>query len=214
MGGNTGLLGRGIPPVRCDACESVWFRLATFLPQDPQVHLPAPLLVCLCGRVVMPRLSGIRSPAEQNEVDRLLKTLEMVRSWRQAIADAIVADVSAGATLARITRLERSCQLLAARLLPASPARMRPRLPRRVAATQGLDAIALELQRAGLLNFRQARRVVWAVRDRWKAALVKGESVETPLGSLSIRKTPSGRPKFVLELSSDLPFEVEVNPPK
>jgi hypothetical protein len=73
--------------------------------------------------------------------------------------------------------------------------------------------IALELQRAGL-NFRQARRVVRAVRDRWKAALIQGESVETPLGRLSTQKMPSGRRRFVLEGSPDLHPEDQVNRPE
>ena len=66
---------------------------------------------------------------------------------------------------------------------PASTPATRSRPPRRAAATHGLDKIALQLQRAGLLNFRQARRAVWAVRDLWKAAIADGQAVETPAGS-------------------------------
>ena len=86
------------------------------------------------------------------------------------------------------------------------------RLPRRVAATHGLDQLVLELQHAGF-TFRQARRAVWSVRDLWKAALAHGESVDTPVGTLLIRKTPSGRLRAVLEASSDLDFEVEMTRP-
>jgi hypothetical protein len=206
---------RGIQPLTCSACGSVWFRTATFVPSYPQARLQAPLLVCLCGAAVTPQLSGIRPPADQDEVDQLLGALEIVRNSRQAITDVgVLPDVSAGAALPdQIARLERSCQLILERLLPASPAVKRSRLPRRVAATHGLDAIALELQRAGLLNFRQARLVVRTLRDVWKAALVKGESVETPLGDLLIRKTRSGGRRVVFEPSFDLDFEVEGNRP-
>ena len=83
-----------------------------------------------------------------------------------------------------------------------------------MAATHGVDAIALELQRAGLLNFRQARQAVWAVRDLWKDALAKGESVETPLGVLSIRQTLSGRRRGFLKASCGMHFEAaEINRP-
>jgi hypothetical protein len=205
---------RGIQPLTCSACGSVWFRLATFVPSYPQGRLQAPLLVCLCGTAVTPQLSGIRPPADQDEINRLLEALEIVRYSRQAIADAIVADVSTGAALPdQIARLEHSCRLILERLLPVSPAVKRSRLPRRVAATYGLDVIALELQRAGLLNFRQARLVVRTLRDVWKAALVKGELVETPLGDLLIRKTRSGGRRVVFEPSSDLDLEVEGNRP-
>ena len=205
---------QGIQPVKCSVCGSVWFRSATFVPSYPQGRLQAPLCVCLCGAVVTPQLSGIRPPADQSEIDQLLAALATVRSLYQAIADADLLPVSAGATLAsQIDRLESSCQLLQRRFLPNSTAVTRPRLPHRVAATHGLDAIALELQRAGLRNFRQARRVVWAVRDLWKAALANGESVETPLGVLSLRRTPSGRQALVLKSFSRLHFELEGNRP-
>lgn len=68
----------------------------------------------------------------------------------------------------------------------------------------GLDAIALDLQRTGLLKFRQARQVVRAVRDLWKAALADGKSVTTPLGELVIKTPRSGPRRIVLDPSSDL----------
>ena len=207
---------RRIQPLTCSACGSVWFRSATFVPSYPHARLSAPLAVCLCGTVVTPQLSGIRPPADQIEIDRLFQALTVVRNLRQAIDDTkVLSDASAAAAIlpGQIAGLERSCQLLVERLLPASPAVAQPKPPRRGAATQGLDEIALELQRAGLLNFRQARQVVRAVRDVWKAALAKGESVATPWGELSIRKTRSGRQRFVFKPSSDL-LEVEVNRPK
>jgi hypothetical protein len=158
---------------------------------------------------VTPQLSGIRPPADQDEIDRLSAALANVRQLRQAIADAeALAEVAVAdtATLTReIARLESSCEFLRQRLLPTSTAITRSRLPRRAPATKGIDVLALELQRTGLLDFRQSRRVVQAVRDLWKAALLKGESVETPLGILSARKTPSGRPRFVLTASPVVP---------
>jgi hypothetical protein len=204
--------------LRCSVCGSVWFREATFL-ASAYPRLQAPLAVCLCGEPVTPPLSGIRPPADQDAIDRLFAALAIVRNLRQAIADAaVLADVSASATAAltsQIARLERSCHLLQQRLLPTSTAVARSRPPRRAAATNvGLDAIVLELQRTGLLNFRQARQVVWAVRDRWKAALLREESVETPFGILSARKTRSGRRRFVLEGSPDLDSQVELNRPE
>jgi hypothetical protein len=210
-----------MPPQSCSVCGSVWFRLATFLSSEPQSRLQAPFLVCLCGTVVTPRLSGAREtrpPSEQLEIDRLYAALANVRSQCLAITDAAaLAAVAVGdtATLtSRIARLERSCEPLRQRLLPTSTAVTRSRPPRRTAATHGLDKIALELQRAGLLNFRHARRAVWALRDLWKAALADGQAVETPLGVLSARRTRSGRSRFVLEALPDLYPEVEVNPPE
>jgi hypothetical protein len=206
---------RGIQPLKCSVCGSVWFREATFLASDyPQSRLKAPLAVCLCGTPDTPQLSGIRPSDDQVVIDRLFGALATDKSLRQAIA-AVLPGVSASATLAgKIARLESTCELLRRRLLPASTAVAPPKPPRRVAATHSLDAIALELQRAGLLNFRQARQAVWAVRDLWKAALAKEESVETPLGVLSIRKTLSGRRRVVLKVSYGLHFEaVEVNRP-
>jgi hypothetical protein len=206
---------RGIQPLRCSVCGSVWFRLTTCCASNPRVRLSAVLAVCLCGAPVTPQLSGIRPPDDQYEIDQLLAALATVSRLRQAIPDTEILPVSVGATLAtQIARLESACQTLQRRLLPNSTAVTRPRLPRREASTHSLDAIALELQRAGLQNFRQARRVVWAVRDLWKAALANGESVETPLGVLSIRQTPSGRQAFVFKAFSGLHFEVvEVNRP-
>jgi hypothetical protein len=207
---------RGFQPLKCSVCGSVWFREATFLASDyPQSRLHAPLAVCLCGTPDTPQLSGIRPSDDQVVIDRLFGALATDRSLRQAIA-AVLPDVSASATLAgQIARLESTGELLRRRLLPASTAVAPPKPPSRVAATHGLDAIALELQRAGLLNFRQARQAVWAVRDLWKAALAQGESVETPLGVLSIRQTLSGRRHVVLKASSGLHFEAapEVNRP-
>jgi len=192
---------RGIRPFTCSVCGSAWFREETFL--APQVRLKDPLLVCLCGTVVTPQLSGIRPPSDQDEIDRLSAALANVRNLRQAVAEAAaLAEGAVGATatlISKITRLERSCELLRQRLLPISTAVTPSRLPRRAAATNGVDVLVLELQRTGLLDFRQARQVVWTVRDFWKAALLKGEPVETPLGILSARKTPSGRRSFVLK---------------
>jgi hypothetical protein len=212
----------GIRPLTCGVCGSVWFRSATFLASDfPHSRLQVPLAVCLCGTLVTPPLSGSHPPADQDDIERrLFKALAIVRNWRDTLADTgVLVEVAVGATATLTTelaRLERAGQLLRRRLLPSEAAVTRSRPPHRRAATNGLDKIALELQRAGLLNFRQARRVVWAVRDRWRAALVKGESVETPLGTLSTRKTPSGRSRFILNLraSSDLHAEVEVHHPE
>jgi hypothetical protein len=101
----------GIRPLTCSVCGSVWFRSATFLASYPQARLKAPLLVCLCGTVVTPRLSGSQR-ADQDEIDRLSAALANVRSRCQAIADAAVlaeVAVSATATLtSKIARLERS----------------------------------------------------------------------------------------------------------
>ena len=189
----------------CGVCGSVWFREETFLASYSESRLQAPFLVCLCGAAVTPQLSGIRPSADQDEIDRLSAALANVRNLRQTITDAeALAEVAVADTafLTReIARLESSCEFLRQRLLPASTANRRSRLPRRAAATEGVDVLVLELQRTGLLNFRQSRQVVWAVRDLWKAALLKGEPVETPLGMLSIRKTPSGRRSFVLTAS-------------
>ena len=208
-------------PLSCSVCGSVWFRWETFRSSDPQTRLEAPLLVCLCGTVVTPRLSGARGsrpPSEQLEIDRLYAALANVRSRCLAITDAAaLAAVAVGdtATLtSEIARLERSCERLRQRLLPASAAVTRARPPRRPAATHGLDKLALDLQRAGLLNFRQARQAVRAVRDLWRAALADGQVIETPLGVLSARRTRSGRLRFVLEASPDLNSLVEVNPPE
>ena len=97
------------------------------------------------------------------------------------------------------------------RIMPsAPPARSRP--PRRVAVTHGLDRIALELQRAGLLNFRQARRAVWAVREAWKEAVARKEAVETPVGVLSIRQSASGRRRLVFDAAAAPDFEAETEP--
>jgi hypothetical protein len=206
---------QGIQPRRCSVCGSVWFREAMFL--APQSRLKDPLLVCLCGTVVTPQLSGIRPPADQDEVNRLLDALTSIRNLRQAITGApVLAAASVGVTatlISQIARLEQSCQLIQRRLLPTAIAVKRSKPPRRVAATDSLDMIALELQRAGL-DFRQARRVVWTVRDLWKTALIKGESIETPLGRLSTQKMPSGRRRFVLEGSPDPHPEVEVTRPE
>ena len=144
-----------MPPLSCSVCGSVWFRWETFRSSDPQIRLEAPLLVCLCGTVVTPRLSGARGsrpPSEQLEIDRLYAALANVRSRCLAITDAAaLAAVAVGdtATLtSEIARLERSCERLRQRLLPASAAVTRARPPRRPAATHGLDKLALDLQRA------------------------------------------------------------------
>src|ERR1700692_3868398 len=90
----------GIRPLTCSVCGSLWFRSATFLASYPQARLKAPLLVCLCGTVVTPRLSG--SPrTDQDEIDRLSAALANVRSRCQAIAEAaVLAEVSAGGSTA------------------------------------------------------------------------------------------------------------------
>jgi hypothetical protein len=75
---------------------------------------------------------------------------------RNALADTeVLADIAAGATAtltSEIARLERACELLRRRLLPTEAAVTRSKQPRRAAATNGLDKIALELQPAGLLS--------------------------------------------------------------
>ena len=196
----------GIQPLKCSVCGSVWFRSATFIAPDPQTRLQAPLAVCLCGAAVTPSLSGTRPPAEQEEIDRLLQALKNIRSLLEEIGNGI-SGVSAAASLPRrVAGLERSCQLMLKRLLPASTAMARSRPPRRRAATRGRDKIVLELQRGGL-KFRQARQVITVVIDLWKEALLRGESVETPAGDLVIRTTPSGRRRIVLVPSPDLLFE-------
>ena len=100
---------RGIPPLRCSFCGSVWFRLATVLPWDlPHPCLQFPLAVCLCGAPVTPQLSGIRPPADQAETDRFFAALAVDRSWRQAITDVpVLPDVAAGSTLARAVNRPR-----------------------------------------------------------------------------------------------------------
>ena len=121
---------RGIQPLKCSVCGSVWFRSVTFLPSYPQARLQAPLAVCLCGTAVtLPPLSGIRPPAEQAEIDRLFAVLEVLRSLRQAIEDAeVLSAIPAGATLpSQVARLERSCQFLRRRLLATEAAVTRSR---------------------------------------------------------------------------------------
>src|SRR5579859_6824692 len=103
---------QGIQPLRCPACGSSWFRKVTFQ-SEPRARLQAPLIVCLCGTVVKPRLSGIRPPADQYEIDQLFAALDIVRGLRQSAAEAeVLAGFSAGATAtltSKIASLERSC---------------------------------------------------------------------------------------------------------
>jgi hypothetical protein len=100
---------RDIPPLTCRVCGSVWFRLATFMASDhPHSRLQAPLAVCLCGTPVTPQLSGIRQPADQQEIDRLCAALAIDRRLRQAIPDdTVLPDLSAGSTLARAAKRPR-----------------------------------------------------------------------------------------------------------
>jgi hypothetical protein len=93
--------------------------------------------------------------------------------------------------------------------MQALPAEQSPR--RQKAAQKVKMCVIAKFVFCSGLDFRQARRVVRAVRDRWKAALIQGESVETPLGRLSTQKMPSGRSRFILEVSPNLHFEVEMN---
>lgn len=208
---------QGIQPQACSFCGSVWFRSATFLPSCSQPNLPAPIFaVCICGMPVAPRLSGIQPNAIQPELDRLIKVLALGISLRRMLSDAeFIPEIAiASGLIKKISRLERACQLLGRRILNSPCLAKLSRPPIRVAATQGIDRIALELQRTGLLDFRKARFVVGVVRELWKAAIIRGESVETPIGILSIKTTPSGRRWTSLENALELDFAVEVTPPR
>jgi hypothetical protein len=169
-----------IEPLTCGACGSDWFRLATFRKSSLALFLP----VCLCGTIA-PEPARRVLPFGTVIGSSLGQAMAAVESLPDAAAGAILAH--------RIGRLEHSCLLIQRRLFPRLRIRPRPRLPVRRAATHGLDAIALDLQRTGLLNFRQARKVVRGVIDAWKAALATGESVRTPAGVLLVRTLRSGR---------------------
>ena len=64
------------------------------------------------------------------------------------------------------------------------------------------------VQMAGLLNFRQARKVARGVIDAWKAALATGESVRTPAGVLLVRTLRSGR-RIALRPAAQLRLAIE-----
>ena len=183
-------------PLTCGACGSDWFRLATFRKSSLTLFLP----VCLCGTI---------APEPARKV--LPFGTVMGSSLGQAMAAVeSLPDAAAGAILAhRIGRLEHSCLLIQRRLFPRLRIRPKPRLPVRRAATLGLDAIALDLQRTGLLNFRQARKVVRGVIDAWKAALATGESVRTPAGVLLVRTLRSGRRRIALRPAAQLRLAIE-----
>jgi len=155
-----------IEPLTCHACGSDWFRLATF--RNSRLGRAVP--VCLCGTLA-PDPTGTALPFDTVIGSSLGQAMAACESLPDAAAGAILAR--------RIGRVEHECLVIQRRLSPGLRIAPRPRLPVRQAATHGLDAIALDLQRAGLLDFRQAHTVVRAVRDAWKAALAKGEPVRT-----------------------------------
>ena len=189
---------RGLDPLICNLCGSSWFRQAAFVSTHPAQGQASLVAVCLCGAVAPPMPSGVRPGTVEPALNRLVHDWEAKQIARQSTPDIrILAEAAVGPALAGdIARLERSLELLAWRLLAAS-SRARPKPPRRLAATHGLDMLALELQRAGLLNFRQARRAVQAIRDGWRDAIARGESVETPWGEVSVQKGRSGRRRVV-----------------
>src|SRR5437763_2437826 len=132
---------RGLQPLVCSMCGSVWFRLATFARSD-EAHLQPPrLAMCLCGAAVPPLVSGVRSGIAQRELDGFLDALAVSRRRRLAVADLdAVPDASVGTMLAsQLARLESACLLVQRRAFPALPIAKPPRPPRRVAATHGLD---------------------------------------------------------------------------
>ncbi len=178
-----------IEPLTC-ACGSDWFRLATFRKSSLTLFLP----VCLCGTI---------APEPAREV--LPFGTVMGSSLDQAMTAVVsLPDAAAGAILAH--------RMIQRRLFPRLRIRPKAWLPgRRVAgpATHGLDAIALELQRTGLLNFRQARKVVRGVIDAWKAALATGESVRTPAGVLLVRTLGSGQRRIALRPAAQLRLAIE-----
>jgi len=146
-----------MPPLSCSVCGSVLVSLDDVPLVRSSIPLAGPVThLSLRHGSSFPDFPGSRESHahyEQVEIDRLYAALANVRSRCLAITDAAVrAEAAVGATAAltsRIARLERSCELLRQRLLPASTAVTRSKPPRRTAATNGLDKIALQLQRAG-----------------------------------------------------------------
>jgi hypothetical protein len=154
---------------------------------------------CACGTLA-PDTTGKALPFDTmigRRLDRVMAAFESLP------------DASAVPGLARrIGRVEHECLVIRRRLFPGLRIAPPSRLPVRQAATHGLDSIALDLQRAGLLDFRHAQKVVRGVRDAWKAALARGERVLTPAGFLSVRKLRSGRRVF-LKPAAQLRLAVE-----
>ena len=189
-----------IEPLTCGACGSDWFRLATFRKSSLALFLP----VCLCGTI---------APEPARKVLPFGTVIGRTLGQAMAAVESLP-DAAAGAILAhRIGRLEHSCLLIQRRLFPRLSIRPKTRLPVRRAATHGLDAIALDLQRTGLLNFRQARKVVRGVIDAWKAALATGESVRTPAGVLLVRTLRSGCRRIALRPAAQLRSPLRRNGP-
>jgi len=158
------------------------------------------LAICICGTPVRSPETEAAAPLVRRQFAGLWRALERNSRWRQLDAeiDALASQSRLAALVGDLARLEHSCRVLQRRLLPHLAMNTPVRPPRRPAATHGLDAIALDLQRRGLLTFRQAHQVVRVVVGAWRAALVRGEPVRTPAGTLAVQVSRSGVRRIVL----------------
>jgi nucleoid DNA-binding protein len=167
------------------------------------------MLVCLCGKPVLPKLGGIRGGRTPNvELAQFYQSLDLVQdalpsrhgeTVKQKAAEVAARRQSIKDFNTALARVEKALGRLQAGHTSTKKTVGRTwQMPRRQAPKLiGRDRLALELQKR-TLTFRKARQVVNAIWESIQEALQRGEAVETPLGRFHVVKRPAPRTRFRL----------------
>ncbi len=213
---NQNLKNRSLPVRKCPVCGGTYFReIEIRLESLPEgsipLQIPMWVLECLCGALQTPDIGGLRWGKTPNLLlVHFMESLATAQQRRQARADRSLIETAAEESLAPIKKLKkltaivRRTERLIARRRAARGADGKIkggtwRKPKRTAASNGRDLLALEVQRRGF-TFDQSRAVVKAIWEIIKDALRRGESVDVPpLGRFSIQESPKPRLRISLD---------------
>jgi nucleoid DNA-binding protein len=204
-----------LPVRKCSICGGTYFReleiKSECLPDRPlPIQAPVWILQCLCGALQTPDIGGLHGGRTPNVlVSHFMKSLDTARQRREARADRSLVETAAQESLAprkkfnKLTGAVRRLERLLARRQAHKDADGKIkggtwREPKRSAASNGRDRLALEVQKRGL-TFDQARTVVTTVFERMRDALKQGDFVDVPpLGRFSVKEGP--KPKLQISL--------------
>jgi hypothetical protein len=189
----------------CPACGSTWFRKISIkrysCAEEVISKVDMQVLVCLCGTPFEPVVGAApKSYTGKHELWTFWRSFAEAEASIQKCHNRELVAKWAAAKLMREEKLEKLAQKalplereIGRQLSRADPQRKSPRgrhweMPTRTPAGFR-DELTTALQACGF-TFRQARQAVKAFFEAIQSALLRGEEVETPFGTLRTEDSP------------------------
>jgi hypothetical protein len=190
----------------CAACGSDWFRKMSInrysCAEKPISRGQMEVLVCICGTPFEPNIGGVPpSPTAEYELSAFWQSFAQAEASIQKCHNREVVDKWAAAKLMweqeLVTLAEKALPLereIGRQLSRADAQRKSPpgrhwEMPTRTPSGGFRDEVTAALQARGF-TFRQARQAVKAFFEAIQSALLRGEEVETPFGTLRTEDSP------------------------